>query len=661
MNHKNGSPFRAEWVFIAGLLCVVGAGAAMRLAALGEHPYGLYQDEAYNGLDALRVLDGARPLYFPANNGREPFFIYLVAATVGMFGRTALGVRAAAAILGLLTLPAATLLGTAWGNRRTGLLSASILAVMLWHVHLSRVGFRAVALPLFSALALGLGALGLKTRSRWALIGAGVAYGLGFYTYLPALFTPLALALMLAYGLIWHRDWLLERRRPLLWAGGAALIVVLPLIGLAAARPELIFERSGQVAIWSKSVSQGDLPGAVLGSTLRTLGMFTWRGDPIWRHNVPGRPVFDPLLATAFAVGIVLGLAHWRRRPALALSLIWVAVMALPTLLAADAPHFLRAVGVLPVAVLIPALALDAGIRRAGDRPAALIGLIALLGVSAGLTARDYFGCRTATPRLSGFDYAGCYHSDPVRGYFFQAEATDLAREANAAQGMLYLDRRFWDGFASVRFLVGEDEHLILFDEGEPLERGKPPLTLITWPHTDLAPALAVLPPRAQIGVWPGPETRGDLDPEVYRLYVRWTAGPLPELSEPLARFENGMVLLDVETAQEGDKLWVTLRWMAPQTQTAPVQAFVHVMAGDGTTILAQADEPPGSVYYPSLSWEPGSVIIHTLRLAVIRPEQAGDHLRVGLYDPATGDRVPILETGAAQVDGALRLPLDAG
>jgi 4-amino-4-deoxy-L-arabinose transferase-like glycosyltransferase len=317
----------------------------MRLVALGEHPYGLYQDEAVNGLDALDVLAGARPLYFTANNGREPFFIYLIAASVGIFGRTPLGIRAAAALVGLLALPATYLLGRAWGGSRVGWLSTGILAVMLWHVHLSRIGLRAVSLPLFSALALGLGALALQRQSRRLAVAAGAVYGLSFYTYLAARFTPIALILMLAYGAIWHRGWLRERWRLLIWMVVAAAFIVLPLAIFAALHPDIVLGRSGQVAIWHRA----DFLSVLVEHTLRTLGMFNWRGDWIWRHNVPNRPVFDPLMGLAFLVGAALGLLRWRQRPALALSLIWLVVMMLPTILADDAPHFLRGVGVLPV------------------------------------------------------------------------------------------------------------------------------------------------------------------------------------------------------------------------------------------------------------------------------------------------------------------------
>ncbi len=657
---NESSPFRREWVLTAGALLIILAGVVMRLIMLGDHPYGLYQDEAFNGLDALRVLDGSRPLYFAANNGREPFFIYLMAITVNLFGRTALGVRAAAALLGILTLPATYLLGQAWGNRRVGLIGAAVLAAMLWHVHLSRVGFRSVALPLFMALALGLGAIGLKERSRWALIGAGVAYGIGFYTYLAVRFTPLALVLMLVYGLVWHRDWLRERWQSFLWMGGAALIVALPLAALLVTQPDLVFGRSGQVAIWNEAVHQGKPVWAAIQSTIRTLGMFTWRGDWIWRHNVPNRPVFDPLLSVAFLGGVVLAVIKWKDRPALALSLIWVGAMMLPTLLADDAPHFLRGVGVLPVAALIPALGLDAALQFFESKGWRVVPLqtviIGILALSAGLTARDYFGCRNEPfVPLSGYSYVGCYRIDPVRGYFFQAEATDLANDIQAATGTVYLDRRFWDTFPSVRFLIPENERLRLFDSGSLPVKATLPFSLFVWPHDDLGPVLDSIPGDSLITVIPGPETRGDSEEEVYRLYVRWDVAPIGELSTPVARFENGITLIDAQVKEEDGYVTATLWWQAETLTGATGQLFVHLVNEDGDVILDQYDGPPGTIYYPPLSWEQGSVIIQSIKL---ESGQMPTLLRIGFYDPGSGDRLRIIDTQLSIQNQAIILPL---
>ena len=146
------------WWMVAVLL----VAAVLRLIAFGEVPPGLYRDEAYHGLDSLDILRGNFSLYFPANNGREPLFIYLIALTVGLLGRSPFALRLVAFFAGLLTVAATGALGRALFSRRVGLLAAAVLAVTLWHVHLSRVSFRAVLLPLFIALTAWQVALGVR-------------------------------------------------------------------------------------------------------------------------------------------------------------------------------------------------------------------------------------------------------------------------------------------------------------------------------------------------------------------------------------------------------------------------------------------------------------------------------------------------------------------
>ncbi|MCB0035571.1 MAG: hypothetical protein KDE51_16175, partial [Anaerolineales bacterium] len=62
------------------LLCVIIAlGAFLRLHQLDILPPGDSHDPAQYGVDALQILDGARPVYLPENYGREAMFSYIVA------------------------------------------------------------------------------------------------------------------------------------------------------------------------------------------------------------------------------------------------------------------------------------------------------------------------------------------------------------------------------------------------------------------------------------------------------------------------------------------------------------------------------------------------------------------------------------------------------
>jgi 4-amino-4-deoxy-L-arabinose transferase-like glycosyltransferase len=114
-DHFRQNKALSDAFLIAGVTLLA---AVLRFPLLGRLPPGLYRDEAINGLDALGVLEGVWPIFFTANNGREPLFIYLVAASVGLFGRTALAVRLVSAVLGTLTVPATYLLGRALFGRR---------------------------------------------------------------------------------------------------------------------------------------------------------------------------------------------------------------------------------------------------------------------------------------------------------------------------------------------------------------------------------------------------------------------------------------------------------------------------------------------------------------------------------------------------------------
>ena len=321
--------------------------AMLRFWQLDQVPPGLYRDEAFNGLDALEVLAGDHALYFQANNGREPLFIYLAALSVAVLGRSPGAIRMVAAVLGTLTIPAAYLLAKAMFNRRIGLLAAAVTGLTLWHVNLSRIGFRAVAMPLLVALAFWQLWLGLKSGDKRHFLAGGLLYGLTFYTYLAARFTIVAL-IAFGLGLIFVGGW----KRGALTFVLAALVVLAPLMVYVATHGGAFLGRVGQVSIFNPAINEGDLWGTLLRHVGRTLLMFTNKGDFIPRHNVPLRPVFDPVLSAFFLLGLIICLKRLRQSTEHAFVLIWLAVMILPTILAEGAPHFLRSVGILPVGLL---------------------------------------------------------------------------------------------------------------------------------------------------------------------------------------------------------------------------------------------------------------------------------------------------------------------
>jgi 4-amino-4-deoxy-L-arabinose transferase-like glycosyltransferase len=639
---------------------VIALATALRFWALGSIPPGLYHDEAFNGLDALGVLEGERPIFFEANNGREPLFIYLVALSVAALGRSPGAIRIVAAVLGTLTIPATYIMAKAMFNRRIGLLAAAITGLTLWHVNLSRIGFRAVAMPLLVALTLWQLWLGLKDGNKRHFLVGGVLYGLTFYTYLAARFTILALAV---FGLYLVGSWRLEVGGWRLEAGGwkrraltfvlAALVVLAPLMAYVATHWDSFLGRVGQVSIFNPAINGGDFWGALLRHTGKTLLMFTNRGDFIPRHNVPLRPVFDPVLSAFFLLGLILCLRRFRQRAEHAFVVIWLAVMLLPTILAEGAPHFLRSVGILPVAFVVPAIGLDSLWRLLENRATSLVavGAVALVLVfGLGNTTTDYFGGHAA--------------SQDVR-YNFETAAVDLATQTNRFLGSgwdgkglmarqnppspgrhLYIADRLWRDWASVRFLVPHSPNLTILAESAKLAlNSSDEVMLILWPYEDYKQYLSLLPVGSTIAVQEGSLERGDLEKVARLLYITFTATPATIPSgEPKARFEKGLTLVGHRlTTVLPQELRLSLLWRAEEEIEADYTVFVH-LTRDGA-ILAQADLFPAGGYYPTSLWRVGDIVSDEHTLALPEPYDPGKHrIIVGLYQLETLHRLQVLD-----------------
>jgi hypothetical protein len=436
-----------------------------------------------------------------------------------------------------------------------------------------------------------------------------------------------------------------------LWFALGALLVVAPLGVIAWRQPGLFLGRAGQVSILSPAVNDGDLWGALLGNVGRSLGLFLWRGDPILRHNAlldyetlllpdnpAGRPVFDLLMAIPFLIGLIWSIFQWRRPPAAAL-LLWQIVMLGPTLLAADAPHFLRAAGLLPAVVFLPALGLtwlwNLNLRPATFSLLRRVGIILLLLASLAITIRDY----------------QLYARQPHVGYLFEAAARDLARSvvAEPPDTTVYMDERFWAGWPSIPFLAGDrDVNLYLSPDGFPALLS-PDSAVYAWPYSSLGFLAPALPGEAWISVEAGALARGDLEETAYSLYTRYGIKAKPALSGPLANFDHRFLLRAAETKLIDDRtVQVGLSWQAGgqmrPDEPLPV-TFVHVLGPAG--LVAQSDALLAGGLWAADWWRPGLIVTERRTVQLPEPFDPRQHrLVVGLYDPETLQRLLVVDAG---------------
>jgi 4-amino-4-deoxy-L-arabinose transferase-like glycosyltransferase len=647
---RQARPSQKGWAF---LLLVIVAAAGLRFWQLGDIPPGLYRDEATNGLDAQDVLAGRRgeqsPFYFEANNGREPAYVYLTAAFIGFLGNTVLAVRLSAAAIGTLTTWFTYKLAETWFDRRVGILSAIMWAITVWPLHLSRIGLRPILLPLVLALTFWLATLayrrtrdGLPATRLWLL--SGLVYGAGFYTYLAIRFTPLLFILLLIYLR-------LTNRHRGLWPGlGWALLgmaaAVAPLVALAWTQPELILGRLGQVTVLNPNVAEGSLPSVLWSQIWSALGLFLVKGDAILRHNPPGRPVFDLFMLVPFIIGLVWCARNWRRPPA-ATVLLWTVVMLGPTILAEDSPHFLRAVGVLPAVVMIPALGLSQ-LWVWSKLPSRLgpVLVAGLLAASLAATVKDYFldfGRRQTT------------------AYWFEAAARDLSERVNGeTSGFdVFLDRRFWNSWPSVQYLLGSDPQVTFYQPDQILpDQIAQPAVIYAWPHERLDNVVAAISPPALISSQEGSLAQGDLEGEAYPLFVRYAVEEMGSWPV-LANFDDTIQLRHTEVRCLGaDQMQVDLYWSLEAAVDRSVISFVHVMeSGD---LVGQSDSIPGQGTLPSQWWRPDLILQdqHAIQLQETS-DRMQQQLLIGLYDSDTRANLALIDSAGQTGGNTWSLPVN--
>jgi 4-amino-4-deoxy-L-arabinose transferase-like glycosyltransferase len=404
---------RQTAIELAIVLTLVVVALSVRLYRLHEIPFGLNYDEAANGIDVGDILAGQRPIFFERNHGREPLFIYLQAMVAAVVGTTPFALRLTAALIGAATVPAVYwMVREAFhgASRWPALWTALFLAFSYWHLNISRIGYRAIMLPLMAALAFAWfwrawRALDDGKRFPWAdLMLCGVFTGASLYTYTAARFLPvLVVVVAFAGGVISNRS--TQRFRRIVAAvaiiGLVTAVVAAPLAVYFLTHPESFTENVGGVSLFRSTTGPMQALLALAGNLAKTAAMFGVAGDAQGRLNPAGQSPFNLLIGIWLVAGVVLALVRWRSLPDL-FGLLWLAVMSLPAVLSTPTPHSLRALAMLPAAYLLSTLAMLAAGGRLSRvwKPLAVWLPLPFLILSSGANLRSYFSSWQYNPLL---------------------------------------------------------------------------------------------------------------------------------------------------------------------------------------------------------------------------------------------------------------------
>lgn len=624
--------------------------AVFRLVSLLDVPPGLAQDEVLDADIAAFIRGGYHAFFFREGYGHEPLYHYLATPFAPLLGDNMLAVRLPSVILGMLLVA----LTMRWAKREFGGLTAVVaglgLAISWWPIIFSRIGIRPILLPV----------LLLLTIWFWKRpLLAGLFLGLSFYSYTAAriiFLLPLgyALAQRLAGqrrigGLTWWH-WLL------LTLASFALIAAPMQITLW--RDPSLQQRIDQLAGPLEALRAGD-PGPIGESVLRTLGVFSFVGDPRWTYTLPNRPLFDWVTALFFYLG--LGLAVWRWRDTrMALLLVWLAVGLIPSAVTPQAPSTVRLTGAMPVVYLLLGLSGAWLWQNLGARGWQLGFGRWGLGVGEGrLTAelyRVFFiiillalalgnGARTVRDGFILWPQAR-----ETRLNHYQAVLLDMSRHlrANPTKAPVVADSFFEPiDHDSLRRSLGETLAVRWVQTGAGLA-GALVLPAGVSDGRMLVPEYAPISPDllAAAGIASEPLYRSPTFPSfaVYPLSeIKVTAS-----ATPLAVFAERLSLIDYEILQvtPDEPLRLLTWWRVERPLPADLAAFVHLSDAEGV-VMTQHDGWDAAAE----TLRPGDVIIQRHTLLVPEYLSSGEYsLFLGLYERENERRWPLTGSNADNI-----------
>ncbi len=401
------------------LIFIIIVSAPLRLYNLNTHPPGLFGDEAADGLDALTIMSGDRPLFLTENNGREPLHAYLVALSINVLGRTPAAVRLPSALASTLTILALFLATQAITGTRIALIASIISGFTVWPIMLGRLATRPALLPLALSITLWLIIEAYKRNNNKLWILSGLMLGICVYTYTPIRLLIIFILLCLSALFVAQ-----IRRRILLGTTYFLLsftIIVSPFVIYTANNQEQVLGRTAGVSVIDLTAEPSEILNTTVSQTIAVFQMFSIPGKGDWnlRHNIPNRPVFDPIITFALVIGLAIAPQKLGKHK-LAFILGYSIISLLPTILSEEAPHFGRASGILPILFIFPALGLSWIHEQLHHFTADFISILISSAIICGsilITIHDY--------------YLDDYLSQPNTGFWFDEQCTIAATEIN--------------------------------------------------------------------------------------------------------------------------------------------------------------------------------------------------------------------------------------
>jgi hypothetical protein len=597
----------------------------LRVHALGAVP--LRWDEGWS--IALARLGAAEALRLTALDVHPPLYYLVLGPWLALGGAHELWVRYLSVAAATLAVPLAAVAASAWwapgsNARRVGVAAAACAMcapAFIYYAGVSRM--YAFTLPCLFLATWGLARRGTGSAAV-AILGATAALYAFYYT-------GFALAGLFAAALIaWPRRW--ARTAGI---GLATALLYLPWL-LYAVPP--MFARVG-TRTGDDGFSLAPLPGLMLDGLNGALFVGP---PPAWAL---------PVIAGVLTVGcLVARPPRWARLGLVILPVLGVLVgAALGAQAHMFAPRYTLVAA--PFVVLGLGWAL-AGLWQRGRGWSLLGGALLLAAVWPLLTGYVY----QKTAEVTGeYDPAGDRQALAPYSEPGDIVAFNILSLAGAYERYRTADDPPWT-YAQVWDPVREDPTLAIARLSAAANRAGR-LWLVLYNGT-YSPGSAAVKQWADDTLYP---VEGWWrDKTLYQGYVAAKPGPARPVG---ADFGHGVRLIDAAVTPQGRPdggLGVTLTWQATGVPDAQARVFVHAYAPDGR-LIAQHDALPAADSRPQTSWQAGERIVDRHGLWIPAGSAGPLTVKVGLYDPVSGQRWPLPDGMDSVEIGRIELPPNGG
>lgn len=291
--------------------------------------------------------------------GHSTLYFYILLLSLKTFGTTVFALRLPAAIFGVLSVIVFYLIlkkvfqenKNITVKRYLPFIITFVFLTCRWFINFSRFSFEPAFLLFLELTSIYFLLKSFRTFKWNSLVLSGTFAGLAFNSYTPGrIFVLLPLFFLLV-----HSSWSTTRNRAsnlkkLLYFIIPFLLIITPLIyQLSIIKDpridQLFFWRNHEMTIQEK------VNGTWQNITSLT-SMFFFKGDMNGRHNYPGKPALNPIMAGLFILGLILSLKKWQDKDN-QLFLIYFLISMFPSLAIYpwENPSMLRTFTVIPSVV----------------------------------------------------------------------------------------------------------------------------------------------------------------------------------------------------------------------------------------------------------------------------------------------------------------------